>query len=252
MIGAPRRAGSAVVAALLTLTACAGAEPGNPAGTSTDAPTVVFAAASLSKVFEELATADGVKADFSVDGSAALVDQLAGGAPADVFASADTATKDRAVSEGLTDSDPVRFATNTLVLVTPADNPAGITGLDASLDAARLVVCAPEVPCGRATAKLAEAAGVTLKPVSEETRVSDVLGKVTSGEADAGFVYATDARSAGDRVHVIRIPQAAQFVNEYWIVAVKGGDAARAARFIAAVTGTKGQELLAGNGFGPA
>ena len=93
---------------------------------------------------------------------------------------------------------------------------------------------------------------VPLKPVSEETKVTDVLGKVTSGEADAGFVYATDAKSAGDKVHVIEIPHAAQFVNEYWIVAVKGGDAARAAEFIASVTGEKGQELLAGYGFGPA
>ncbi len=271
MIAAPSRMRTtvaAVVAMLFAVTGCSGTSDGTPAGTpagtsagspsssptdtKADAPAVVFAAASLSKVFDELAKAEGVKANFSFDGSAALVDQLAGGAPADVFASADTATKDRAVSEGLTEGDPVRFATNTLVLVTPADNPAAITGLDASLDAARLVICSPEVPCGRATAKLADAVGVALKPVSEETKVTDVLGKVTSGEADAGLVYATDAKSAGDKVHVIEIPQAAQFVNEYWIVAVKGGDAARAAAFIALVTGAKGQELLAGYGFGPA
>lgn len=263
MTPAPRRLRAAVlaaVAALFGLTACSstdagtpsGTPDGSPASTSSDAPAVVFAAASLSKVFDELVTAEGVKANFSFDGSAALVDQLAGGAPADVFASADTATKDRAVKEGLIEGDPVRFATNTLVLVTPADNPAGITGLDASLDSAKLVICAPEVPCGRATTKLADAVGVALKPVSEETKVTDVLGKVTSGEADAGFVYATDAKSAGDKVNVIEIPQAAQFVNEYWVMGVKGGDAAPAAEFIALVTGTKGQELLAGYGFGPA
>lgn len=216
-----------------------------------DGPAIVFAAASLSGTFQELAeTQDGV--EFSFDGSNSLVDQIVGGAPADVFASADTSNMDRAVEEGIIEGEPTRFATNTLVLVTPAGNPAGITGLDASLGGTKLVICAPEVPCGRATDGLAGSVGITLAPVSEEGSVTDVLGKVTSGEADAGLVYATDASGAGNEVETIVIPEASQHVNEYWIAPVVGGDAERAAAFIELVTGAEGQELLANYGFGPA
>ncbi|MCC2593707.1 molybdate ABC transporter substrate-binding protein [Tessaracoccus sp. OS52] len=211
---------------------------------------VVLAAASLAGPFEEIAQTQDIEVAFSFDGSAALVDQLAGGAPADVFAAADTATMERAVEAGLTEGDPVRLATNVLVLVTPPGNPAGITGLDDSLAGAKLVVCAPEVPCGRATAALADDLGVRLSPVSEETKVTDVLGKVTSGEADAGFVYATDAAAAGDAVDVIDVPAAEDHPNEYWIVSVRGGSGVEAAAFIEVVTSTDGQAVLAARGFG--
>ncbi|WP_197510187.1 substrate-binding domain-containing protein [Tessaracoccus coleopterorum] len=140
------------------------------------ADAVVFAAASLNTVFPGIAAAN-----YSFDGSSGLVDQLKGGAPADVFASADRKNMDKAVEAGLIDGDPVLFATNYLVLVTPADNPAGITGFDDSLDGVKLVVCAPDVPCGAATVKAAEANGIELRPVSEEAKVTDVLGKVTAG-----------------------------------------------------------------------
>lgn len=240
---APGRATAALLAAvLLGATACSGTDDASP---------VVFAAASLTNPFEELADDAGVAANLSFGGSSGLVDQLVGGAPADVFASANTATMDRAVAEGVTDGEPVRFATNVLVLVTPAGNPAGITGLDNSLDGAKLVVCAPQVPCGQATTTLAEAVGITLEPVSEESAVTDVLGKVTSGEADAGLVYATDAAGADDAVETIEIPESSQHVNEYWIVAAKDANAKEAASFIELVTGPRGQELLADYGFGP-
>lgn len=239
-----RRAGAALLAAaLLGATACSAAEESDP---------VVFAAASLTNPFEELAGRAEVTADFSFGGSNGLVDQLVGGAPGDVFASANTATMDRAVAEDIIAGEPVRFATNVLVLVTPAGNPADITGLDESLDGSKLVVCAPEVPCGEATAALAETVGITLQPVSEESAVTDVLGKVTSGEADAGLIYATDAAGAGEAVETIEIPEASQHVNEYWIAAVTGGDAEAAASFINLVTGQQGQGLLAEFGFGPA
>ncbi|GAB3811173.1 molybdate ABC transporter substrate-binding protein [Tessaracoccus terricola] len=239
----PRLVGAALLAAaLLGATACSAAEEAAP---------VVFAAASLTNPFEELADDAAEPADFSFGGSNGLVDQLVGGAPADVFASANTSTMDRAVEEGVIEGEPVRFATNVLVLVTPAGNPAGITGLDQSLDGAKLVVCAPEVPCGEATAALAETVGITLQPVSEESAVTDVLGKVTSGEADAGLVYATDAAGAGEDVETIEIPESSQHVNEYWIAAVVGGDAEAAASFIGLVTGQQGQDLLVEFGFGP-
>ncbi|MFD0866453.1 substrate-binding domain-containing protein, partial [Tessaracoccus lubricantis] len=129
------RAAVTVAALALALAAC-----GSPAG---EGP-VVFAAASLAEVLPRIEP----RAQYSFDGSSGLVDQLAAGAPADVFASADRRTMDRAVGEGLIDGEPRMFATNHLVLVVPTGNPAAVTGFDASLDGAKLVVCAPEVPCG--------------------------------------------------------------------------------------------------------
>lgn len=241
---ARRCAATFLGATMLGISACS-----SPAS---DGPAIVFAAASLSKPFQELAETSQDSVEFSFDGSNSLVDQIVGGAPADVFASADTANMDRAVEEGVIAEEPIRFATNTLVLVTPPGNPADVTGLDASLDGAKLVICAPEVPCGRATAGLAGTLGVTLAPVSEEGSVTDVLGKVTSGEADAGLVYATDASGAGSRVETIQVPGADRHVNDYWIAPVVGGDANRAAVFIDLVTGPRGQDVLASHGFGPA
>lgn len=223
----------------------------------------VFAAASLSGAFTEIAEEfegahPGVSIRLGFDGSSGLVDQLAGGAPADVFASADVRTMDRAVAEGLVAGEPTPLATNVLTLITPPGNPAGITGLDDSLDGARLVVCAAVVPCGAAARTLADAAGIDLAPVSEESTVTDVRGKVTSGEADAGIVYVTDARAAGDRVEQIAIPAARTDPNRY-LIAVTGRadaaptDAARAEaarRFVDAVTGPSGQAVLAAHGFG--
>lgn len=227
----------AVALSGLALTGCGGGSGGS---------TTVFAAASLGAAFEEVA--DGSDVSFSFDGSSGLVDQLAGGAPADVLATADERTMDRAVGLGLVAGEPTMFATNRLVLVTPPDNPAGITGLE-SLDGAKLVVCAPDVPCGDASARLARRAGVALHPVSEETKVTDVLGKVTAGEADAGLVYLTDARAAGDAVQLIEVPGADAETNTYWIAAVTGGDADRAREFIELVRGSEG--ALERHGFGP-
>lgn len=225
----------------------------NTTGTTPDAQTpsadgaTIFAAASLSKVFPLIES----NVNYSLDGSSGLVDQLAGGAPADVFASADKANMDKAVAAGVIEGDPVMFATNHLVLVTPADNPANITGFDSSLDGTRLVTCAPEVPCGAATARISESTGLTLAPVSQESSVTDVLGKVTSGEADAGIVYATDASGAGKKVLTFEIPGATGDPNTYWIAQVKDAPHPEAgAAFIAAITGP-GSAQLQQFGFGP-
>ena len=210
-----------------------------------DAP-VVFAASSLSGVLPGV----GEDATFSFDGSSGLVDQLAEGAPADVFASADKASMDRAVEEGLIEGEPEMFATNRLVVIVPADNPAGVTGFDGSLGAAKLVVCAEEVPCGAAAWRLAEAAGLQLSPVSEETKVADVLGKVASGEADAGLVYATDA-AASDEVVSFEIPGADEDPNTYWVAVVADAPhPEEARRFVDALTGQWRADLTAA-GFGP-
>lgn len=239
----------ALFAAGLVVSACGSDDSGGEDAASVDPP-VVFAAASLTKPLEELTEGSELSPRYSFDGSSGLVDQIVGGAPADVFASADTTNMDRAVAEGVVEGEPFKFATNTLILVTPPGNPAGITGLDASLDGAKLVVCAPEVPCGRASLALADSIGVTLSPVSEEGSVTDVLGKVTSGEADAGLVYVTDASSAGDAVESIEIPGSLDHANEYWLAAVVGGNADAAKAFIDLVMSTEGQALLATYGFG--
>lgn len=260
-----RRAAAGLALALTG--ALTGAAAGCSAGEDDGTRLRVLAAASLSGTFEELAaeferTHEGVDVQLSFGGSADLVAQVQEGAPADVLATADTATMDRLVTEGLTDGAPEVFATNVLQLAVPAGNPAGVRGL-ADLDTGSstgagsaaedvdLVVCAPEVPCGAAAVRLAEVAGVRLSPVSEEQSVTDVLGKVTSGEADAGLVYVTDVRAAGDAVEGIAVPEADQVVNEYPVATLADSDEADLAReFVELVLGATGREVLDTAGFG--
>ena len=213
----------------------------------------VFAAASLNEVFVDIAKDfeadhDGVTVTFSFAGSSDLVSQMEAGAPADVFASANEKQMDRAMELDVVQGEGVLFASNTLTLVTPADNPADITSLADAADSS-LVVCAPQVPCGAATQKLAEAAGLELKPVSEENSVTDVLGKVTSGQADAGLVYVTDAIRAGKEVTVIDIPESDAVVNFYPLAAVKSDDKL-AQEFVDFVMSAPSQEKLRATGFG--
>lgn len=235
-------------AALLTVTAAS-------ACTGDYGPEVltVFAAASLSEVFGDIAEDfeaehGDVDVVFSFAGSSDLVSQLEAGAPADVFASANEKQMDRAMASGAVEGNSVLFASNTLTLVTPVDNPAGVTSLRDASDAA-LVVCAPQVPCGSATQLMADSAGIALRPVSEESSVTDVLGKVTSGQADAGLVYVTDAMRAGDAVNVIDIPEAAAVVNLYPIAALDADDAL-AQEFVQFVLSGASQDKLRATGFG--
>ena len=251
-----RAAAAASVAALVagTVAGCSAGGVDDEAGRTL----TVFAAASLTDAFtriaEEFETANpGVDVRLSFDGSSGLVDQIAGGAPADVFASADEKTMSRAVEAGLTSGEPTRVATNILTLITPPGNPAGVTGLDASLDGTRLVVCADGVPCGNATRAVAETAGVDLRPVSEESSVTDVRGKVESGEADAGIVYTTDAAAAGERVWTVPIAGADAHPNGYLVVVLEGAEHPDlAARFVDTVTSAEGRTVLESYGFGPA
>ena len=227
-----RFSGIAVVAAfsLVTLSSCSGGAGTSSSTSTTAAPAAatasatpvelnVFAAASLNKAFPEIADTvlkesdPNIKVTFNFQGSSTLVDQMKEGAPADVFASADQKNMTKA-------SD------------------------------AKLVVCAQGVPCGNATKQLAEKLGVTLNPVSEEQKVTDVRAKVESGEADAGLVYATDAKAAGDKVETIEVARANEVVNSYPIaltVSTKNKEAAQ--KFIDAVLSDKGQAVLKKYGF---
>jgi molybdate transport system substrate-binding protein len=217
----------------------------------------VYAAASLTATFTEIGTEfekehDGVTVEFSFGGSSDLVAQLQEGAPADVFASADEANMEKLTGDDLQAGDPQSFATNTLEIVTPPDNPAGITTFaDLAEEGVDLVVCAPAVPCGSATVKAQDATGVTLSPVSEEQSVTDVLAKVTSGQADAGLVYVTDVTAAGDAVHGVPFPESDDVVNTYPIVALEDSEHADLAQdFVDLVLGDTGQGVLAEAGFG--
>lgn len=216
----------------------------------------VFAAASLTDTFEQLAEefeADhDVTIDFNFAGSSDLVAQIEQGAPADVFASADENNMDRAVDDDLVEGEPVIFASNTLQIVTPPGNPAGITSLqDLTDDDVTLVICAPEVPCGSATQTVADDAGIELNPVSEESAVTDVLGKVVADEADAGLVYVTDATGAGDSVEAIDFDEAESAVNLYPIAPLADSENADVAQdFVDFITGPRGTEVLQDAGFG--
>lgn len=256
MIGRLR---AAVVGVVVGLGLVAGCGAGGD-DDEVDRTLTVFAAASLHGAFTEIADRfeeahPGVGVRLSFDGSSGLADQIIGGAPADVFASADEATMDRVVDEGpaggLVGGDPAVFATNVLTLITPPGNPAGITGLDHSLDGTRLVICAERVPCGDATRDLAGAAGTGLAPVSEESSVTDVRGKVESGQADAGIVYTTDAAASRDAVEVVAIDRAEAHPTRYPVaVLARAGDPELARAFVDTVTGTEGRAVLDRHGFG--
>ena len=269
-MGMTRRAAIAAVSLLsaLSLAACGGsasnsstgaasgaASPGASAGAEKATGKVtVLAAASLQGAFEEIEKTvekdnPGLDVTFDFQGSQDLVASLAGGDSADVLATANNSTMKTAADQKLV-GNQTEFATNVLTLIVPKGNPKKITGLDSSLDGANLVICAPEVPCGEATKKLAEAQGITLNPVSEEQKVTDVRGKVESGEADAGIVYTTDAAAAKDKADKIDIPDGG-VVNHYPIAQTATPENAAGAKvFIDAVTGKAGQEVLAKYGFG--
>jgi molybdate transport system substrate-binding protein len=243
----------AALALVLPIAACGGDDASGDGETTL----TVYAAASLSATFEQIAADfekehDGVDVKLSFGGSSDLVTQIQEGAPDDVFASADTATMDKLVADDLAVGDPQDFATNVLEIAVPPGNPADVQSLqDLAGRDVNLVTCAPEVPCGAAAQAVADEAGVTLDPVSEEQSVTDVLAKVTSGEADAGLVYVTDVRAAGDDVEGVPFPESRSVVNVYPIVPVAdAAEPALAGEFVDLVLSDTGQKILTDAGFG--
>jgi molybdate transport system substrate-binding protein len=246
----------AAVLLLGTLAACGSSSSDSSPGSAKETKLTVYAAASLTSTFSDLgkkfeASHKDVKVSFSFGGSSDLVAQIQQGAPADVFASADTKNMDKAVSAKAVEGTPVNFASNTLEIAVPPDNPAGVTSLkDLAKPSTKVVVCAPEVPCGAAAQKVEQASKITIKPVSEEQAVTDVLTKVESGEADAGLVYVTDVKAAAGKVKGVTFPQSASAVNTYPIAALsKSKNPDLAKEFVKLVTGTEGQSVLADAGF---
>ncbi len=242
-------------AALLAACASPATEPA-ASGTSAadDALTgtvEVYAAASLQRSFDEIATAfeaahPGVTVAPVYDGSSTLATQIGEGAPADVFASADEKNMAKVAAQA---PAPQIFAANTLVIAVPTGNPGQVQTL-ADLSRVTTVLCAAEVPCGAASTKLLDAAGVTIEAASLEQNVTAVLTKVETGEADAGLVYATDVIGRDDVEGVVP-ENADDVVNHYPIAALADApnpDAAQA--FVAFVLSDAGQAILAEFGFG--
>jgi len=230
---------AALVIAVLALAGCSAAP-------EKETTVTVFAAASLTESFEQLADEfeslnPGVDVVFSFGGSSGLATQIVEGAPADVFAAASPATME---SSGLTGSTV--FATNVLEIVVPADNEAGVTGLaDFANPELAIAVCAVEVPCGAAADRLLTANGIALSADTYEQDVKAVLTKARLGVVDAGLVYVTDVLAGGDEVR--GIPVESEPVD-FPIAAVT--DRSEAEAFIAFVLSKQGQAILAKAGFG--
>ena len=248
-----------------SLVGCAGSSaadaPAAPSAAEVTGEVSVFAAASLEPAFEPLAEAftarhPGVDLSFTYDGSSVLATQILAGAPADVFASADEANMQKVVDGGGIEGDPEIFATSELVIAVAPDNPLGIADLaDLAVptDAGSppvVVLCAAEVPCGAASQTLLERDGIDLVPASEEQNVTAVLTKVTSGEADAGLVYASDVLRADGGVTGITIPNAADAAGSYTVAPTAEASAPEAARAFAAFLRTdEAQRVLEDLGF---
>ncbi|HXC77677.1 MAG TPA: molybdate ABC transporter substrate-binding protein [Candidatus Acidoferrum sp.] len=246
---------AAVVAALLT--AC-GSSP-SPSTTALSGTASVFAASSLTASFKALGTSfeadhPGVTLTFNFAGTPTLVTQIEQGAPADVFASADTTNMTKLTTDGLTTGSSQVFAHNQLEIVVAPGNPKGISGLaDLAKPGLIYISAGPTVPAGKYALQALGAAGVKVTPKSLETDVASVVSKIELGEADAAIVYTTDVQAAGSKVQGVPIPAAQNVIATYPIIAVKGTkNAALATAFIAYVVSATGQSTLATFGFLPA
>ncbi|MFI9644426.1 molybdate ABC transporter substrate-binding protein [Micromonospora sp. NPDC051925] len=244
--------------AALALTGCAAdtTEPGHdggPTGTVT-----VFAAASLTESFTTLgrqfeADHPGSTVTFNFAGSSALANQIAQGAPADVFASAAPKNMATVTDAGHAAGTPTVFARNQLVIAVPEGNPQRVAGLaDLTRPGLKVALCAAQVPCGAAATTALEAAGVRVTPVTLEQDVKGALAKVKLGEVDAALVYRTDARSADRDIDGIEFPESARAVNDYPIVVLADAPNPTAARaFVELVRSAPGRAVLTDAGFQP-
>ena len=260
---------AAVVAVGLALAACGssrdgspGAGPGAPEpGTSASVPRLsgtvtVLAAASLTDSFTELGRVfehahPGVTVRFDFGGSSSLARSIVSGAPADVFAAADTRTMRTVTDAGAVDGVPEVFARNRLEIAVPTGNPAHVRALaDLARPEVKVALCAPQVPCGAAAERALAAGGVTLTPVTLEQNVKGALTKVVLGEVDAALVYRTDVNSARGSVRGIDFAQSEQAVNDYPIALLdKAPNAVGARAFIALVESAEGHRVLTAAGF---
>jgi molybdate transport system substrate-binding protein len=259
--------GGQCVRAVSLLATCAGAvlvavgtglTPARAASPAPNGTIMVFAAASLSAAFRDLAAAfeqkhPGTRVETNFASSSTLVQQIEQGAPADVFASANEEQMQRLADEKLLAGRAARFARNLLEIAVEAGNPHGIRGLaDLTRPGLVVVLAGPTVPAGQYALEAFKRAGVTPPEGSRELDVKAVLSRVSLGEADAGVVYVTDVRAAGDGALGVEIPEEHNVVAHYPIAALHEAPNPVGARaFTAFVLSTDGQAVLARYGFLP-
>lgn len=251
-------AGIAAIGISAAVVGCGGTGSSSTATTSAQGSSiaassqpVVFAAASLSRVFPKI----DPSATYAFGGSGALQTQIEQGAPADVFAAASAKQPAALSAMGMVDT-PVKFATNRLVLIVPKGNPAHIASVgDITKPGVKLVICAESVPCGDYARNVFKNLNITASAmrnvVSNASDVTQVVAQVAVGQADAGFVYVTDAQAANGKVTVIPLPVAAKpLVTDYIAVVRSGKNQAGATRFVRTVLSPPGQATLRAAGFG--
>jgi molybdate transport system substrate-binding protein len=252
---------AALIAAVGLLSGCGDSEDGAvPKSSGSEPPPItgtitVFAAASLQDAFTSLgekfeAEHAGTKVVFNFGPSSGLATQIGQGAPADVFASASTTAMDEVVAGGDA-AEPKDFAANTMEIAVPPDNPASVKAVaDLARKGVKVALCQAAVPCGATAAKVFKSGQVTVTPVTEEIDVKAVLSKVTLGEVDAGVVYVTDVRAAGDAVKGIEIADDVNASTTYPIAALTGSEnKATAEAFVGYVLSPDGAAELAAAGF---
>jgi molybdate transport system substrate-binding protein len=240
-----------VAAAILSVAALAASASAATQRSSAPAPLTIYSAASLIDVFRELDPSQ----QYSFAGSNLLETQIRNGAPADLFASAAPLNTQRLFKDGLVHR-PVTFTANRLALIVPSSNPAGIRSVyDLRSKDVKLVIAGAAVPVGgytRTVLRKLALSSVLSKVVSQESDVRAVTGKVALGQADAGFVYVTDARAVSDQVTVIRIPAWAQPRVRYEIAVVSRSSRKAAAQaWIRMLLSARGQAALRNYGFLP-
>lgn len=236
--------------AALLLSACGGS------ASSTPNEILVSAASSLTEAFTEMETAfESVNPEIDVvlniGGSSALREQVLAGAPADVFASANTANMDLVVDAGDVEGEPAIFAHNRLEIAVPVGNPGDVIGLaDFARGELLIGLCAEAVPCGDYGRRVLQNADVTPSVDTEEPNVRALLTKIEVAELDAGIVYTTDVASADDGVDGIDIPDDHNIYADYPIaVLAEAPNAVGAADFVVFVLSDEGRAILDDHGF---
>jgi molybdate transport system substrate-binding protein len=256
--------GAGLAAVSLLIAGCGSSSSTNSAGptNSVDAKlsgaVIVFAAASLNGAFDKLGSQfeqahPGVTFKFNYAGSSSLATSLTQGARADLFASANTTNMQTVQNADLLAASPTNFAHNKLEIAVIKGNPMHITSVsDLTNSDVKVVVCQRDVPCGAYSAEVFKKAGVTVKPVSEETSVTGVVTKVSLGEADAGIVYTTDVKAAADKVTGVPIPDDQNVTADYPIAPLKDAPNSAAGKaFESYVLSPEGQQVLTSYGFLP-
>jgi molybdate transport system substrate-binding protein len=217
---------------------------------------VVFAASSLTAAFNEMGTAFNAanpdsNVTFNFAGSSDLVAQINQGAPADIFVSADDSNMKKLTDAAENAGDPVSIARNSMEILVEKGNPKAIaTVADLAKPGTIVVLCAEAVPCGKNAAAVLKNAAVTVTPASLEDKVTGVVTKISTGEADAGIVFVTDVNTAGDAAQGVEIPDDINVISNYPMVVTKEATNPQSAQtFIDFVASDAGQAILAKYGF---